>query len=60
MTDKDCPDPRTLPPVSRFISEWNAKRKSKLVVYRAGVEVKDRPPRRDAGPGRPDRKDPPR
>ena len=39
VTDKNRPDPRTIPAVNRFIREWAAKRKADLVVYRAGKEI---------------------
>ena len=64
VTDQAVPDPRTLPPVARFISDWNAKRRSRLLVYRGGVEVKDRPKGPPPGQGRPGprrgREEPPR
>ena len=61
VTDKNCPDPRSIPGVSRFIREWLAKRKARLVVYREGREVKERsdnrrPPRpSERRPGPPHR-----
>jgi hypothetical protein len=39
LTDKDRPDPRTLPEVVRFIREWLERRKARLVVYRRGREI---------------------
>ena len=42
LTDRDRPDPRTIPAVATFIDEWKAKRKARLVVYRAGKPVDDR------------------
>jgi hypothetical protein len=39
LTDRERPDPRRLPAVARFIEEWRAKRRARLVVYRAGREV---------------------
>jgi predicted ATP-grasp superfamily ATP-dependent carboligase len=42
VSDKARPDPRNIPAVERFVREWTERRKAKLVVYRAGVEVKDR------------------
>ncbi|HVG93588.1 MAG TPA: hypothetical protein VND21_04015 [Planctomycetota bacterium] len=54
LTDRDRPDPRTLPAVQAFIDAWRAKRPSRLVVYRAGKEVRER--RDDSrGPRRPPR-----
>lgn len=58
LADKDRPDPLALPPVAAFVAAWTARRRARLVVYRAGREV--RPPRpRDGrrprgGPSRPD------
>lgn len=40
VTDKERPDPRTIPAVERFVADWLAKRRARLVVYRAGQEVK--------------------
>jgi hypothetical protein len=42
LWDKDRPDPRTLPAVARFVRDWTAKRRARLVVYRAGREVRER------------------
>ena len=42
VTDRDRPDPRTIPAVARFIAEWTAKRRSRLVVYLEGKEVDER------------------
>jgi hypothetical protein len=40
VTDRDRPDPRTVPGVPEFIREWLARRKMRLVVYREGRKVK--------------------
>jgi hypothetical protein len=62
LTDRDRPDPRTLPAVRSFIDEWLRRRQARLVVYREGREVVERrdpasaprPPRRSGRPdGRP-------
>lgn len=56
ITDKKVPDPRTIPAVDRFIRDWRAKRRARLVVYRGGQEVRERapapPPRPSAPPPR--------
>ncbi|MCC7139509.1 MAG: hypothetical protein IT460_13890 [Planctomycetes bacterium] len=64
LTDKDRPDPRTIPAVATFIRDWTKRRGAELIVYRGGREVPaDRP---DAPRGRPpappprDRRPPPR
>jgi hypothetical protein len=49
LWDRTRPDPRTVPGVSRFIEEWLEKRRARLVVYRAGREVR---PGRDGGASR--------
>lgn len=45
VTDRARPDPRTMPGVQAFIDAWCRTRSCDLVVYRAGVEVRDPPPR---------------
>ena len=45
VTDRAVPDPRTIPAVVRFIDAWRASRGADLVVYRAGRELRDPPPR---------------
>lgn len=42
LTDRERPDPRTIPGVAQFIAEWTAKRKARLVVYRDGKVVEER------------------
>ncbi len=52
IADRERPDPRRLPAVSRFIAEWKAQRKARLVMYRDGQEVHERaaaPPRSKRG-----------
>jgi hypothetical protein len=41
LTDRAKRDPRTNPTVRSFIEEWTRKRRARLRVYRAGVEVKE-------------------
>jgi hypothetical protein len=41
LTDRARPDPRTNPVVARFVEEWTRKRRARLVVYRAGKEVRE-------------------
>jgi hypothetical protein len=49
VTDRERPDPRDDPRVARFVRDWTARRRARLVVYRGGREVKGR--RRDSRPG---------
>jgi hypothetical protein len=54
LAESDRPDPRTLPAVRRFVDEWLAKRRARLVVYRRGREVREddgRASRRGGGRG---------
>lgn len=43
LTDKDRPDPREVAGVADFIAAWTARRRARLVVYRAGREVRAAP-----------------
>jgi hypothetical protein len=45
VTDRARPDPRTVPGVQAFIDAWCRTRSCDLVVYRAGLELRDPPPR---------------
>jgi hypothetical protein len=48
VSDRERPDPRTLPEVDAFLSDWLRRRKARLVVYRGGEKVKEGgDPRRD-------------
>ena len=42
VADRERPDPQGIPAVARFIREWLAKRRARLVVYRGGREVRKR------------------
>lgn len=56
IADRERPDPRTLPAVARFIADWKARRKAKLVMYRDGKEIHERPDRSSGPPGRRERR----
>src|SRR5688500_17706439 len=42
LTDRDRPDPRTIPAVARLIEGWTGKRRARLAPYREGREGKER------------------
>jgi hypothetical protein len=46
LSDPRRPDPRSNPAVARFVADWTARRRARLVVYRGGKELReDRGPR---------------
>ena len=45
LTDRERPDPRTIPAVEAFITDWLRRRRARLVVYRAGRALPSPPGR---------------